>query len=149
MKRGGSVKQKNLSRWIYGITLVVLAFVLGYLAGRGGRTAPVQVTVLAAEERSDNPAEQVLKETEPEEPVLPVPTPNTPLDLNQADQAALETLPGIGPELAARIVEYRKTIGLFVDPTQLMDVEGIGEKRFAAIEQLVTVEDNDENIGSG
>jgi len=61
------------------------------------------------------------------------------VDLNTAEQADLETLPGIGPELASRIIAYRQTIGAFVSKEQIMDVEGIGEKRYADMEQLITV----------
>ena len=61
------------------------------------------------------------------------------IDLNTADQYALETLPGIGPELASRIIDYRTSIGSFVSIEQIMDVQGVGEKRFAEMEHLITV----------
>jgi competence protein ComEA len=70
------------------------------------------------------------------------------LDLNTASQAQLERLPGIGPELAGRIIKYRQSVGRFVAKEQIMDVEGIGEKRYADLEQLITVEVGHENSGS-
>jgi competence protein ComEA len=50
--------------------------------------------------------------------------PDEPVDLNTADAAALETLPGIGPALAARIVEFRETNGPFASLDDLLDVAG-------------------------
>jgi competence protein ComEA len=70
------------------------------------------------------------------------------LDLNTASQAQLERLPGIGPELAGRIIAYRQSVGRFVAKEQIVDVEGIGEKRYADLEQLITVEVGHENSGS-
>ena len=53
-----------------------------------------------------------------------------PLDLNQVTEADLELLPGIGPALARRIIEYRQKNGCFERVNQLLQVEGIGEKKF-------------------
>lgn len=52
---------------------------------------------------------------------------NFPLDLNQASQDELESLPGIGPTKAADIVAYREQFGPFSSIDQLMEVPGIGE----------------------
>lgn len=60
-----------------------------------------------------------------------------PIRLNQADAAALETLPGIGPVLAARIVEHREAVGSFETVEDLLDVSGIGERLLAGLADLV------------
>lgn len=62
-----------------------------------------------------------------------------PLNLNTATAAQLETLPGIGPALAQRIIDYRTAHGPFTSVGQLREVPGIGEARFAELEPLVTV----------
>lgn len=62
-----------------------------------------------------------------------------PVDLNTADLATLETLPGIGPTIAAAIVRHRETEGPFQRVDDLLDVAGIGPSRFAQLEGLVTV----------
>ena len=62
-----------------------------------------------------------------------------PLDINQADSEALQALPGIGEVLAARIIAYRDENGPFSSPDQLMNVEGIGEKRLEAILDYITI----------
>jgi competence protein ComEA len=61
------------------------------------------------------------------------------IDLNRADAAGLATLPGIGPKLSAAIVAYRDENGPFGSIDELRSVGGIGEKRFEAIRELVTV----------
>ncbi len=59
------------------------------------------------------------------------------LDLNRADQAALEKLPGIGPVLASRILDLRRRKGTFRNVTELLEVRGIGEKKLQAISSRV------------
>jgi len=62
-----------------------------------------------------------------------------PLDLNTATAADLERLPGIGPELARRIVAYREAHGPFAAVEDLLQVEGIGPVTLERIRDLVTV----------
>ncbi|SKA11727.1 competence protein ComEA [Trichlorobacter thiogenes] len=52
-----------------------------------------------------------------------------PLDLNLVTEADLELLPGIGPTLARRITEFRQKNGYFGSVNELLQVEGIGEKK--------------------
>ena len=61
------------------------------------------------------------------------------MNLNTATSADLDTLPGIGPTLAAAILRERERRGGFTSVDQLRDVRGIGEKRFADLKDLVTV----------
>ncbi len=61
------------------------------------------------------------------------------VDLNRATVAELETLPGVGPVLAQRLVDHREANGPFTAVGQLRDVRGIGEKTFQALADLVSV----------
>ena len=61
------------------------------------------------------------------------------IDLNTATGVELETLPGIGPRTAERILEYRREHGGFERLEDLMDVRGIGERTFLRLKPLVTV----------
>ncbi len=61
------------------------------------------------------------------------------VDLNSADQAALETLPRIGPALAERIIAWREENGRFASVDDLLAVPGIGEKLLAGIRDGVRV----------
>jgi competence protein ComEA len=56
-----------------------------------------------------------------------------PISLSQASEAQLETLDGIGPALAGRIIQYREQHGGFRSLDELKEVSGIGDKRFAAL----------------
>jgi len=61
------------------------------------------------------------------------------IDLNTADQAALETLPRIGPALAQRIIEWREENGRFQSVDDLLAVPGIGEKLLAGLRDAARV----------
>jgi len=67
------------------------------------------------------------------------PAPDAVIDLNAADQAMLETLPGIGPGLAGRILAWRDEHGRFAAVEDLLDVSGIGDGRFAELRDRVRV----------
>lgn len=61
------------------------------------------------------------------------------VNLNSADQAMFETLPGVGPVLAQRILEWRTEHGRFTSVEELREVSGIGDKVFARLAPKVTV----------
>jgi competence protein ComEA len=61
------------------------------------------------------------------------------VNLNTATQAELEKLPGIGPAVALRIVEYRQKAGGFKKIEDLMNVRGIGEKAFLKLKPQLVV----------
>ena len=79
-----------------------------------------------------------------ENPPAPVPAdlPASPakVNINVADAALLESLPGIGPSLAQRIVAYRQAHGRFAQIEDIMEVSGIGPATFAKIQELITTE---------
>ncbi|GAA4506846.1 ComEA family DNA-binding protein [Brevibacterium yomogidense] len=61
------------------------------------------------------------------------------IDLNAADAAQLETLPGVGPVTAQSIIDHREAIGRFGSVDELLDVTGIGDATLARIRESVTV----------
>ncbi len=61
------------------------------------------------------------------------------VDLNTADEAALDSLPGVGPVLAGRILEWRTAHGRFSTVDELGEVEGVGEKKLESLRARVRV----------
>ena len=62
------------------------------------------------------------------------------VNVNTATQAELDTLPGIGPAYAERIIAYREAHGGFQRLEELLEVSGIGPARYAQIQDLVTID---------
>lgn len=69
------------------------------------------------------------------EPYIDIPL----LDLNLADSAALDALPGIGGWFARAIISHRQNLGGFSYKEQLMDIKNLDMERYSALEELVTV----------
>jgi competence protein ComEA len=61
------------------------------------------------------------------------------VNINTANLAQLETLPGIGPTTAQNIIDHRTANGPFASIEAIMDVAGIGEGKFAQIQDLITI----------
>ena len=64
---------------------------------------------------------------------------NSKVNINTATQTELETLTGIGPSIAARIIQYRKENGKFESIEELKNVSGIGDSKFEDIRNEVVV----------
>ena len=65
------------------------------------------------------------------------------VDINSADKALLQTLPGIGPELANRILAYREANGGFHYLYELTEVKGIGDRTYEGLRELITLGSED------
>lgn len=76
-----------------------------------------------------------------DEPPAPVPESGSggPIRVNQASPEELETLPGVGPVLAGRIVDHRERNGGFETPEDLLEVPGIGERTLQSLRDLIQV----------
>lgn len=135
------------------ITAALLAVALGYFLGRNSGESTVMVDGAQAAQTVTLPPEAPVSEqaTEmpdsaseiessamPEAVEEPLETSDL-LDLNTATIYELEELPDIGPVLAQRILDYRDANGGFVSVEELKNVDGIGDKIFESVVNLVEV----------
>ena len=68
------------------------------------------------------------------EPFIDIPR----IDINKADSATFETLPGIGPYFAAKMVSYRKALGGYSRPEQLLDIYHFDQEKYDGLKDLIT-----------
>ncbi|OAT80444.1 ComEA family DNA-binding protein [Desulfotomaculum copahuensis] len=61
------------------------------------------------------------------------------VNINTAGPSELDALPGIGPALAQRIIQYRETKGLFKTPEDIKNVSGIGDKKYEQLKDFIAV----------
>lgn len=128
-----------------GLTAVLVIFILGFSLGR----APTEDGMLLVSSQSAIESSAVVN-SEPESPAADQPSsalPESsqsesavfPVDLNTADAALLDTVPGIGEVIAGRIIEYRNSVGKFKTVDELLNVKGIGEKTLEEMRDYLTV----------
>ena len=65
------------------------------------------------------------------------PSPSACVNLNTAEARELESLPGIGPALAGKIIEHRRLYGPFKKPEEVIIIDGFSERRYRQIAGLV------------
>jgi len=150
------MKMRRLELAILAITLAFAVFMGGYFTGRSQKS--LNVTTVSTQ-LTPQPALQQTQEnrtnTNPENPTantenpgntenpatqeVQVQTGNGKININTASRTELTDLPGIGNTLAQRIIDYRQRNGNFSKIEDIRNVSGIGERRFEAIEDLITV----------
>lgn len=119
---------------LIGITGVFLCLLIGIFVGRNFTNATIPVNKVVNSDSNPNTVGNqngIVK-----------------IDINTASIQQLQLLPGIGESLAQRIVDYRSTYGAFISVTELLNVTGIGEKKFEQIKPYIEVGGNYENSDS-
>lgn len=124
---GGSTKDAALDK-------VNLAYILEdgqkiYIPNKNEKISEIQYIIT-------NSGENVLKDTGKESNVKGG---IKKVNINSANQEELETLPGVGPALAVRIIEYRNSNGKFEKVEDVQNVKGIGDSKFTNIKEYICI----------
>jgi len=162
------MKLRRLEFVVIGVTLAFACFIGGFFTGRSWSAVNVipviaqsdeiyrtevvpqrvpevhetndpniNITVLPAE---TEPAQPDISQTEPAPEATGAPRGGDGrININLASQSELTDLPGIGNVLASRIVDHRRQHGDFARIEDIRNVSGIGEKRYEAIQDKITV----------
>ncbi len=121
--------------WLIGITAAFLCMLLGIFIGRNYLSG-TNLNIQDGQTPPTSPTEQ-------SEPLG-----DGRIDINTANAAQLDMLPGVGSVIAQRIIDYREKNGPFATIEDIKNVSGIGERKFEQIKEYIKVDNGNENSGS-
>lgn len=111
--------------------LILAAFLFGLYLGRNISGTEIQTSVLTPQTTPSSVSSSQITSSSATQT-------DGKININTADLYTLMTLPGIGETYAQRIIDYRNANGPFQDISDIKNVDGIGEKRYESIKNLIT-----------
>ena len=141
------MKKRTASLFLIACTFL-LGITAGFFIGRNVHSDPVCVsaapettavptqTVPAETVLESDPTEESSRETEQTEPQS---VSAFPVNINTASLSELDTIPGIGPVLAQRILDFRTENGPFQSPEDLLNIKGIGTKTLEKLRDYIVI----------
>jgi competence protein ComEA len=122
------------------MTLAFVTFVAGFYTGRNTADTRIEISGYTTTAPAiPVPPASSNTDTDPSSTQTTDAASPFPININTATLEDLDLIPGIGPVIAQRILDYREEIGQFTHVEELLDVSGIGEKTLAKMLQYITL----------
>jgi competence protein ComEA len=140
------MNERRVIQFAVGLTVLLCVFIVGFSIG-GGSKSKALVLVSSSSAAESSAVSESSASTAPSEAVSAAESSAEsaeelqPFNLNTATKEQLVALPGVGDVIAERILDYRTKVGNFMTIEELLNVDGIGEKKLEEIRPYLYLEE--------